>query len=193
MQAACDLARKRSLSLLSGMQSRWHNGYRECIRRIHDGAIGDVVAMQVMFLRGPYQTVTRNPAYTETQYQFSNWYHFCWLSGDDVTQSLVHNMDRAAWILKEEMPQWCFGLGGRSASYGELYGDMFDHHTVVYEYASGRGSTPSAARRTTPTATRATSSWAPRAAATSVRTSTAKTSGGSKGPATIPTSTSSGP
>ena len=93
--------------------------------------------MQVMFLRGPYQIVTRNPAYTETQYQFSNWYHFCWLSGDDVTQSLVHNMDRAAWILKEEMPSWCFGLGGRSASFGDAYGDMYDHHTVVYEYASG--------------------------------------------------------
>ena len=93
--------------------------------------------MQVMFLRGPYQIVTRNPAYSETQYQFSNWYHFCWLSGDDVTQSLVHNMDRAAWILKEEMPSWCFGLGGRSASFGDAYGDMYDHHTVVYEYASG--------------------------------------------------------
>jgi hypothetical protein len=93
--------------------------------------------MQVMFLRGPYQIVTRNPAYTETQYQFSNWYHFRWLSGDDVTQSLVHNMDRAAWILHEEMPAWCIGLAGRSASFGEAYGDMFDHHTVVYEYASG--------------------------------------------------------
>jgi len=137
MQAACDLAKEKNLSLLSGMQSRFHKGYQECVKRIHDGAIGDVTAMQVMFLRGPYQTVTRNAAYTETQYQFSNWYHFCWLSGDDVTQSLVHNMDRAAWILKEEMPKWCFGLGGRSASYGEVYGDMFDHHTVVYEYASG--------------------------------------------------------
>ena len=137
MQAAADLAKQKNLSLLSGLQSRFHNGYRECVQRIHDGAIGKVVAMQVMFLRGPYQIVNRNPAYTETQYQFSNWYHFCWLSGDDVTQSLVHNMDRAAWILKEEMPTWCFGLGGRSASFGDAYGDMYDHHTVVYEYASG--------------------------------------------------------
>ena len=137
MQAAALLAKQKNLSLLSGLQSRYHNGYREAVQRIHDGAIGKVVAMQVMFLRGPYQIVTRNPAYTETQYQFSNWYHFRWLSGDDVTQSLVHNMDRAAWILHEEMPAWCIGLAGRSASFGEAYGDMFDHHTVVYEYASG--------------------------------------------------------
>ena len=96
-----------------------------------------IVAIQSMFLRGPYQTVGRNPKLTETQYQFSNWYHFCWLSGDDVPQSLVHNLDRVSWIMKEEMPKWCFGLAGRSASFGEVYGDMFDHHTVVYEYASG--------------------------------------------------------
>ena len=52
----------------------------------------------------------------ETAYQFRNWYHFRWLSGDDVPQSLVHNMDRVAWVLKEETPSWCFGLGGQSHS-----------------------------------------------------------------------------
>jgi myo-inositol 2-dehydrogenase/D-chiro-inositol 1-dehydrogenase len=90
-----------------------------------------------MFLRGPYRTISRDPKLTETQYQFSNWYHFRWLSGDDVTQSLVHNVDRMSWIMKDEMPKWAFGLGGRSSSYGEVYGDMFDHHTAVYEYESG--------------------------------------------------------
>ena len=41
------------------------------------------------------------------------------------------------WVLREENPTWCFGLGGRSTSFGEVYGDMFDHHTVVYEFKSG--------------------------------------------------------
>jgi predicted dehydrogenase len=90
-----------------------------------------------MFLRPPYARVPRNPKLTETEYQFSNWYHFRWLSGDDVSQSLVHNLDRMRWVLHEENPTWCFGLAGRSTSFGEVYGDMFDHHTVVYEFASG--------------------------------------------------------
>ncbi|MBC8328257.1 MAG: Gfo/Idh/MocA family oxidoreductase [Planctomycetes bacterium] len=137
MQAACDLAEEKGLSLLSGLQSRFQNSYRAAVERIHDGAIGDVVAMQSMFLRGPYRLEPRDPAMTETEFQFRNWYHFRWLSGDDVTQSLVHNVDRMAWILGEEMPSWCFGLGGRSSGFGEVYGDMFDHHTAVYEYASG--------------------------------------------------------
>jgi len=137
MQAACDLAKQKKLSLVSGLQSRFHNGYQECVKRIHDGAIGDVVAAQSMFLRAAYALVSRDPKLTETQYQFSNWYHFCWLSGDDVTQSLVHNLDRIAWIMKDQMPKWAFGLGGRASSFGEVYGDMFDHHTAAYEYANG--------------------------------------------------------
>jgi len=137
MQAACDLAKQKNLSLVSGLQSRFHAGFQETVKRIHDGAIGEIVAAQAMFLRAPYVVVRRAKNLTETQYQFSNWYHFRWLSGDDVPQSLVHNMDRVTWILKEEAPTWAFGLAGRSSSFGEDYGDMFDHHTVVYEYASG--------------------------------------------------------
>ena len=137
MRAVCELAKQKGLSIVSGLQSRFSNGWQETVKRIHDGMIGNVVAIQSMFLRGPYRTEARKANLTETQYQFSNWYHFRWLSGDDVTQSLVHNLDRASWILKEEMPQSAFGLAGRSASFGEIYGDMFDHHTVVYEYKSG--------------------------------------------------------
>ena len=137
MADVCELAKKKGLSVLSGLQSRFDQGWQETVKRIHDGIIGDVVAMQSMFLRGPYRLEPRDPKLTETQYQFSNWYHFNWLSGDDVPQSLVHNIDRMCWIMKEQTPDWAFGLGGRSASFGDVYGDMYDHHTVVYEYKSG--------------------------------------------------------
>jgi len=137
MQAVCELAREKGVSNVSGLQSRFHRGWQETIKRIHDGIIGDVVAIQSMFLRGPYRLEKRPEGLSETQYQFYNWYHFRWLSGDDVPQSLVHNLDRVSWVLKEELPKWAFGLAGRSGSFGEVYGDMFDHHTVVYEYASG--------------------------------------------------------
>lgn len=140
MAHACQLAQEKQVSLVSGLQSRYQRAWQEMIARIHDGAIGDIVAMQSMFLRSPYrvdESERRQPGQSEIQYQFYNWYHFSWLSGDDVIQSLVHNVDRMSWIMKDEMPQWAFALAGRSASFGDVYGDMFDHHTVVYEYASG--------------------------------------------------------
>ncbi|MFV1964943.1 MAG: Gfo/Idh/MocA family oxidoreductase [Pirellulaceae bacterium] len=137
IQAVCETANKKGLSIVSGLQSRFDNGWQETVKRIHNGIIGDIVSIQSMFLRGPYRLEGRQEGVSEMEFQFRNWYHFRWLSGDDVPQSLVHNMDRATWIMKEELPKWAFGLGGRSASFGEVYGDMFDHHTVVYEYESG--------------------------------------------------------
>jgi len=137
IQAVCELAKQKGVSIVSGLQSRFSTSWQETVKQIHDGAIGDIVALQSMFLRGPYRLVKRDTNLSETQYQFSNWYHFCWLSGDDVPQSLVHNVDRMSWIMKEEMPKWAFGLGGRSGSFGEHFGDMYDHDTVVYEYESG--------------------------------------------------------
>ncbi|HUT89183.1 MAG TPA: Gfo/Idh/MocA family oxidoreductase [Thermoguttaceae bacterium] len=137
LKRVCELAKEKNLSIVSGHESRYSIPYQEQTKRIHEGAIGDVVAIQSMFLRPPYRVIPRDPKLSEVEYQFSNWYHFRWLSGDDVGQSLVHNLDRMRWVLHEENPTWCFGLGGRSSSFGEVFGDMFDHDTVVYEFKSG--------------------------------------------------------
>ena len=135
--AACTLAKQKKLCVMSGLQSRYQPGYRETIKRIHDGAIGDIVSMQETWLRGPYGLNKRNPKLTEVEFQFSNQYHFSWLSGDDVPQTLTHNLDRALWAMKGKTPVRAQGMGGRSASFGEVYGNVFDHHSVVYEYANG--------------------------------------------------------
>jgi len=135
--AACELAKGKRLCVVSGLQSRYHPGYRETMRRVHEGAIGDIVALEENFLRAPYGLYPRKPGQTEVQYQGSNQYHFHWLSGDDVPQSLVHNLDRASWAMREQAPVRAHGMGGRSTLRGEIYGSVFDHHAVVYEFASG--------------------------------------------------------
>lgn len=137
LRRVCEMAKQKNLSLVSGHESRYSYPYQAQVEQIHGGAIGDIVAIQSMFLRAPYRTVLRDVSLNEVEYQFSNWYHFRWLSGDDVTQSLIHNLDRMRWVMREENPTWCFGLGGRSTSFGEVHGDMFDHASVVYEHASG--------------------------------------------------------
>jgi predicted dehydrogenase len=137
VKAACELAREKRLSVQSGLQSRYHPGYQETVRRVHDGAIGDIVAIQETWLRPPYVLNPRLPGMTEVEYQCSNQYHFHWLSGDDVPQTLVHNLDRALWALRGETPLRCYGMGGRSTLHGEVYGSVFDHHAVVYDFKSG--------------------------------------------------------
>lgn len=137
MKAACELAKEKKLSVVSGLHSRSHPGYAETIQRIHDGAIGDIVSIECNFLRPPYGVIARNPNLSELEWQCSTQYHFVWLSGDDVVQSLVHNVDRASWAMREQTPVKCHGIGGRSAMFEEIYGNVFDHHSVIYEYANG--------------------------------------------------------
>lgn len=137
VRAACEKAKQKNLSVLSGLQSRYWMGYQEAIQRVHDGAIGDIVAVQETWLRAPYVLYPRRAGLTEVEWQASNQYHFHWLSGDDVPQTLVHNLDRASWALKGQAPSRCYGMGGRSTLHGEIYGSVFDHHSVVYEFPSG--------------------------------------------------------
>jgi len=137
MQQACDLAKEKKLCIVSGLQSRFHTGYIETVKRIQDGAIGDIVSLEENFLRAPYVVTERKPEYSELEWQCSTQYHFRWLGGDDVPQSLVHNLDRSSWVLGNAVPIKCHGLAGRSTMVEPLYGDVFDHHSVVYEFDKG--------------------------------------------------------
>ncbi len=133
---AAEIAKKKSVGLLSGLQSRFTASIRETIERVHDGQIGDVVAIEENYIRGPYGRTDRPKNLRELEIQLGNQYRFAWLCGDDVPQSLVHNLDRATWALKETPPVRCHGLGGRSGVQS-LLGDVFDHHSVTYHYANG--------------------------------------------------------
>lgn len=79
----------------------------------------------------------RRPGLSELEWQCSAQYRFTWLSGDDVTQSLVHNLDRSSWVLGDTAPLHCHGLGGRSSMTQPIHGSVFDHHSVVYEWSNG--------------------------------------------------------
>jgi myo-inositol 2-dehydrogenase / D-chiro-inositol 1-dehydrogenase len=134
VEAACALAKQKNLCVVSGLHSRYDAAYREAVRRIHDGAIGRITHIEENFLRAPYVMYPRKPGLTEVEWQASNQYHFHWLSGDDFTQSLVHNMDRASWMLGDATPVKCHGMGGRSTIRGEQHGNVFDHHAAVYHF-----------------------------------------------------------
>jgi myo-inositol 2-dehydrogenase / D-chiro-inositol 1-dehydrogenase len=133
---ATELAKRKNLGILSGLQSRFHPAIRETIQRVQDGQIGTITSIEENFIRGPYGATSRPTGMRELEIQYGNQYRFSWLCGDDVTQSLVHNLDRATWAMLETPPVKCHGLGGRSSSQN-LLGDVFDHHSVVYHYANG--------------------------------------------------------
>jgi predicted dehydrogenase len=135
--ATCEAAKKKNLSLVSGLCLRYDIGFRETVRRLHDGALGDIVALQANDYRGSNWGRPRQPDWTDMQYQMRNWYNFTWLSGDFNVEQHVHFLDVCAWVMKNQYPARALGMGGRQVRTGPEFGHIYDHFAVVYEYAGG--------------------------------------------------------
>jgi predicted dehydrogenase len=133
----CKLAQSKGVSVVSGLCLRYDNGFRETVKRLHDGAVGDVVALLANDYRGGRWAKPRQPAWSEMTYQMRNWYNFTWLSGDFNVEQHVHFLDVCAWIMNDRYPTKAVGMGGRQALTGVEYGQIYDHFSVIYEYADG--------------------------------------------------------
>jgi predicted dehydrogenase len=135
--ATCKEAEKKGLSLLSGLCLRYDNGFRESVKRIHEGAVGDICALHANDYRGGIWVKPRQPSWSDMVWQMRNWYYFTWLSGDFNVEQHVHFLDACAWLMGNEYPARAMGLGGRQVRTGPEFGHIYDHFSVVYEYANG--------------------------------------------------------
>jgi len=133
----CEEAKKKNLSIVSGLCLRCSYAFRELVRRIHDGALGEIHTLQANDYRGPIWTKTRMPGETDMHWQTRNWYYYTWLSGDFNVEQHVHFLDVCSWIMKDRYPVRAIGMGGRQVRTGPQFGNIFDHHSVVYEYDDG--------------------------------------------------------
>src|SRR5262245_3626994 len=135
--ATNELAKKQGLAVVSGLCLRYDNGFRETVKRIHGGAIGEIVALQANDYRGSNWGKPRQPDWSDMQYQMRNWYNFTWLSGDFNVEQHVHFLDVCAWLMKNEYPVRAVGTGGRQVRTRPEHGHIYDHFSIVYEYAGG--------------------------------------------------------
>jgi len=132
------LAKEKGLTLVSGTQMRRLLSNQETIKRIHDGAIGDIVGGQcfrsgsAMRSWNTAERVKKNE-WSEMEYQIRRWLFWTWLSGDFIVEMHVHNLDVMNWIMNAH-PVGCIGVGGRQARMGLEYGNAYDHFSVEYEY-----------------------------------------------------------
>jgi len=132
-----ELAREKGLSIVSGLAWRYHTGVIETMKRVHDGAIGEVHTIKEICNTGSLRSLVRRPEMTEMEYQIYNWYDFNWLSADLPGLNLVHNVDKGAWALHDRPPLRAWGMGGREVRKGPTFGDVFDHHATVFDYGEG--------------------------------------------------------
>ena len=134
--AASELAEQKKLTIVCGTQRRHTPAYIETIKRIHDGAIGELVGGQCYWNMGGLWVKQPRPEWSEMEEHLRNWLYYTWLSGDHICEQHVHNIDVVNWAFGGP-PKKCLGMGGRQSRMTEIYGNIFDHFAIEYEYENG--------------------------------------------------------
>jgi predicted dehydrogenase len=136
--AASKKARENNLSIVAGTQRRHQKEYVETVKKIQDGAIGEIVSARAYWCDVlPFVHDRRDPAMSDLEYRIRNWYSYCWVSGDNIVEQHVHNLDVINWI-KGAYPVSVFASGGRTWKPNEeRFGDIYDHFACDFEYADG--------------------------------------------------------
>ncbi len=131
-----EVAKSKKLVIGAGLQRRFLPSYRETIQRLQDGAIDRLLVGRAFWNQGGLWLKPRLPGWTDSEWQLRNWPYFTWLSGDQIVEQLVHNLDIINWVLKGH-PTKASGIGGRQVRTGPEYGNVYDHFNVEYEYPGG--------------------------------------------------------
>jgi len=137
MYAAAEEANKKGLKVAAGTQRRHQAGYIETIKRIQDGAIGDVTDLRAYWVNSGPIWYRGNKGDTDLERQVNNWYHYIWLCGDHICEQHVHNIDVCNWIMGAH-PVKAWGMGSRQMlDIDKKPGEIWDNFAIEFEYANG--------------------------------------------------------
>jgi predicted dehydrogenase len=132
--AAGEKAKAKNLGIHASTENRHDWRMAETVKRIHEGQIGKVVAGRCFFNTGELWKFERKPDESDMEWQLRNWYYFDWLSGDHIVEQHVHELDVCHWVMKKP-PVRAMGLGGRAWRTDPIYGNIWDHFAVDFEFA----------------------------------------------------------
>ncbi|HVB29350.1 MAG TPA: Gfo/Idh/MocA family oxidoreductase [Terriglobia bacterium] len=121
------------LSLEVGFQLRNAPPYVEQVKRIHAGALGDIVSGSGHYFSSYIKRPTW-PGASEDERRIRNWVHYRILSGDIIVEQNIHVIDTCNWILQEH-PIKASASG--SNAHRPDHGDAYTNYSVVFHYPSG--------------------------------------------------------
>ena len=131
-----EVAKAKKLNVVVGLQRHYQTVYRELMKRVHGGEIGQITSTQVYWNGGGVWVHPKQEGWTEMEYQMRNWYYFNWLCGDHIVEQHIHNLDVSNWAVGGH-PVIAQGMGGREVRTAKEYGEIFDHPYVEFKYDNG--------------------------------------------------------
>ncbi len=135
----CRTAAEKGLSIVSGLCWRYDLGVQETMRQVlEENMIGEIVSIESCYNSSTLWHRGDQKDWSRMEYQIRNWLYHDWLSGDHIVEQAVHSLDKTAWLLGDVPPVRAMAIGGRQQRVGKKWGNIYDHFTVFYEYASGQ-------------------------------------------------------
>jgi myo-inositol 2-dehydrogenase/D-chiro-inositol 1-dehydrogenase len=132
---AHEQAEANKTAIVTGTQYRRQVNYIGAIEQIRAGAIGDIVSAVSRYCSNGIWYKNREPGMSDTEYELYNWMHFIWLSGDQICEQAVHNIDAMNWVM-DSVPVSAYGGGGRFTRPADS--EMWDSMHIDYEYPGNR-------------------------------------------------------
>ncbi len=126
-------AENMGLTVITGTQRRHQRDYLETYKQVASGAIGEIVSAKAWWLQNHVWFRTREEGWSDMEYMIRNWNNFCWLCGDHILDTHVHNIDIINWFLGKH-PEEAIGFGGRAR---RLTGDQYDFFSVDFNFGNG--------------------------------------------------------
>src|SRR6266487_6446104 len=122
------------LSLDVGFQIRDCPPFVELVRRIHDGALGDIICGEAYYLTG-YIDRPPWPDASASERRLRNWVHDRVLSGHIIVEQNIHVIDICNWILQAH-PLKASATGGRLGR-PDADGDAYGNYNALFHYPDG--------------------------------------------------------
>ncbi|HPD14378.1 MAG TPA: Gfo/Idh/MocA family oxidoreductase [Planctomycetota bacterium] len=119
-------ATEKKLAFLVDFQSRANTFFREAVKWVHDGNVGQVVLIQANYFTGPFAP---SPADDSAEARLRAWFSDKDFSGDIIVEQNIHALDIATWFLNAD-PISAVGKGGNALHTHK--GTCWDHFAVLY-------------------------------------------------------------
>lgn len=127
---------KKNLKVGVGLMVRHCRGRQELLKRIQDGAIGDIILMRAYRMQaGGGQTGPKPPNMSELRFQVRRFHSFLWASGGIYSDNYIHQIDECSWM-KGAWPIQAQAVGGRHYR-GNSVDQNFDVYAVEYVFPDG--------------------------------------------------------
>ena len=130
-------AKEKNLAVLSGFTYRYDYAKRAFYDKISKGAVGDIVSVSTVRNGGQLWNKPKEASWSDMEYRLKNWLYYNWLSGDFICEMMVHSLDLMSWAMGDQLPLKATGTGGRQVRTEEIYGNVYDHFAIEYEYPNG--------------------------------------------------------